>query len=120
MATSGTDEFMTTARCADIRHRFERERNALLEAKQRETESKLKQEIDGACERFAEKTGNLKDWIVAAESMNQKRWEQSEELNRERWNKMDDRIWGLYILVGGLVIAILLAIYFKIDVSGMM
>ena len=110
---------MTRADCSEIRHRFERERNALLEAKQRETESKLRQEIDGVCERFAEKTGDLKDWIVAAESMNQQRWDKAEELNRERWNKMDDRIWGLYILIGGLVVAILLAIYFKIDVSGM-
>jgi len=97
---------MTRADCAEIRHRFERERNALLDAKQRETESKLRQEIESMGETFNEKTGDLKDWIVAAESINQ-----------QRWDKMDERIWGLYVWFAVLCVAIFLAILFKVDIS---
>lgn len=102
-----SDDFMTRADCADIRHRFDKEQNALIAAKQRETESKLRQEIESACTGLEEKNADLREWIIASTALNQQWWE-----------KMDERIWGLYVWFAILCLAILIAMYFKIDVSG--
>lgn len=102
-----SDEFMRKVDCAEIRHRFERERNDLLDKKIEAAETRIDDKIEGACKVFAEKNLELKQWIIA-----------SETLDQERWAKLDARIYGLYVLLSVTIAGIFLSIVFGIDITG--
>jgi hypothetical protein len=105
---SDDEKYMTRAECADIRHRFERERNDVLDKKLESAETRLRTEIEGACETMNAKTLDLKEWIVATET-----------LEKERWDKFDDRMYGLYFWLAMLTLGIFLSIIFKVDIAGL-
>ena len=104
-----SDEFMRKVDCAEIRHRFERERNDLLDKKIDAAESRLNDKLDDACYSFTQKNLELKQWIIA-----------SETLDQERWAKLDNRIYGLYVLLALVIVGIFLSIIFGVDITGVL
>jgi len=101
--------YMTRADCSEIRHRFERERNETLDRKLEGAETRLRAEIGNACDTMNAKTLDLKEWIVATET-----------LEKERWDKFDDRMYGLYFWLAMLTLGIFLSIVFRVDISGLL
>lgn len=104
-----SDEFMRKVDCAEIRHRFERERNDVLDKKIDAAEARIDDKIDNACATFAQKNLELKQWIIA-----------SETLDQERWAKLDNRIYGLYVLLALAIVGIFLSIIFGVDITGVL
>ena len=102
-----SDDYMTVAKCTEIRHRFERERNDVLDKKIDAAESRLNVRVDDACATMAQKNIELKEWIIA-----------SETLDQERWAKLDDRIYGIYVMLAIVIVGIFLSIIFGVDITG--
>jgi len=102
-----SDDYMKTVACAEIRHRFERERNDLLDRKIEAAEARLNDKLDDACASFTQKNMELKQWIIASETVDQ-----------QRWAKLDDRIYGIYVMLAIVIVGIFLSIIFGVDITG--
>ena len=75
MEVRRADGLVTQLECAQTMHDFDKCRNVVLKAELEEAEARLREQIEENKNRFGTQYDELKNWLIASESLQEKRYE---------------------------------------------
>lgn len=85
MEVRRADGLVTQLECAQAMHDFDKCRNGVLKAELEEAEARLREQIEVNKNQFGTQYDELKNWLIASESLQEKRYEAMSGTINAQW-----------------------------------
>ena len=85
MEVTRADDFVTRLECAQTMFDFDKCRNTVLKSELEEAEARLREQIEENKNQFGVQYDELKNWLIASESLQEKRYDAMSNTINAQW-----------------------------------